>query len=330
VINIKSGKMELKNLKVLVTGGAGFIGSHLADRLLELDNSVVAYDNFDPYYKGKRRNIEHNLKDPHYKLVEGDILDYKKLREATKGMNVVFHLAAQPGVRYSMSNPVKVNTVNATGTINVLQAVIENSVDKLVCASSSSVYGNVQKLPMSEGDPVEPISPYGVSKLAAEYYCRTYFKTYELDVVTLRYFTVIGSRQRPDMAVHNFTRLMLDDQEILVFGDGEQTRDFTNVHDAVQGTILAAETEGVEGEVFNIGSGKRTSLNKLVEVLSETIGKKARIKYTEAKQGDVENTLADITKARATLGYNPKISLETSLREFVEWYRNAASTNTGS
>ena len=314
----KSGKMELKNLKVLITGGAGFIGSHLADRLLELDNSVIVYDNFDPYYKGKRRNIEHNLKNLHYELVKGDILDYERLKEAMKDVNVVFHLAAQPGVRYSMSNPVKVNTVNATGTINVLRAVRENDVDKLVYASSSSVYGNVQKLPMSEENPAEPISPYGVSKLAAEHYCRTYCQTYGLDVVTLRYFTVIGGRQRPDMAVHIFARRMLDDQEILIFGDGEQTRDFTNVHDVVQGTILAAETEGIKGEVFNIGSGRRTSLNELVKLLAETIGKKARIKHTEAKQGDVRNTLADITKARTTLGYNPKVSLKDSLNEFVE------------
>lgn len=317
--------MELKNLKVLVTGGAGFIGSHLADRLLELGTKVIAYDNFDPYYKGKRHNIKHSIKNPHYELVEGDILDYEKLRKATRGVNVVFHLAAQPGVRYSMSNPVKVNTVNATGTINVLRAVRENDVDKLVYASSSSVYGNVQKLPMSEGDPAGPISPYGVSKLAAEHYCRTYCQTYDLDVVTLRYFTVIGSRQRPDMAVHTFTRRMLDDQEILIFGDGEQTRDFTSVHDVVQGTILAAETEGIKGEVFNIGSGRRTSLNELVKLLSETIGKKARIKHTEAKQGDVRNTLADITKARTILGYNPKVSLKDSLNEFVEWYSKAAS-----
>jgi UDP-glucose 4-epimerase len=308
-------------LRILITGGAGFIGSHLADKLLQLENEVICYDNFDVYYSNKDVNVQHNLKNVKYRLIKADILDYDSLTKAMKNVDIVFHLAAQPGVRFSIENPEKAVRVNILGTINVLQSVVEQNVKKLIYASSSSVYGNPEYLPLDEMHPTNPISPYGISKLCAEKYCKLYSKLYHKDIVMLRYFTVYGPRQRPDMAIHKFTRLIVQGKPPQIYGNGLQSRDFTYVDDIVRGTILAAENNNVMGETFNVGSGSKTTINELVNSLIEFIGKREiEPGYSEPKMGDVPHTHADIRKAESMLGYRPKTLLSEGLEKFYEWY----------
>jgi len=308
--------------RVVVTGAAGFIGSHLADRLLSMGAEVVAIDNFDTYYEGKEQNVQHNLGNPRYKLIKLDILELDSLIDAFKGADVVFHLAAQPGVRFSMNNPHKTNRINVSGTLNVLLAVLKCGVKRLVYASSSSVYGVPVYLPMDENHPTNPISVYGASKLAAEKYCRVFYEAYKLPVVILRYHTVYGPRQRPDMAIHKWTKRLLEGKPPIIYGDGKQTRDFTYIDDIVDGTIKAAETENIEGETFNLGSGKRTEINKIVKMLLKITGKDINPVYEPAKKGDVPHTHADITKAKKILGYSPKFTLDDGLEKFVSWYES--------
>lgn len=312
--------MRLNDKKVMITGGAGFIGSHLADRLVETGSKVVVYDNFNDFYTGKDKNIEQLQNHPNFTLVRGDILKYRHLRETMRGADIVFHLAAQPGVRYSLLHPVETNNVNTVGTLNVLEAARENEIVKLVYASSSSVYGNQERLPIKETAETYPISPYGASKLAAEHYHRIYHQTYGLNIVTLRYFTVYGPRQRPDMAIYRFIRQIHENKPLTIYGDGTQTRDFTYIDDTVQGTIASAETEDIGGEVFNLGSGSRITLNDLLKLLAELIGD-FEILYEAKKKGDVAHTLADISKAKTMLGYKPRVDLKKGLSRFIKWYR---------
>lgn len=314
--------MELKRLKIMVIGGAGFIGSHLVDKLLRMGSHVIVYDNLDEYYVGKEDNLRHHLGKSNFMLIKADILDYDVLCKAMKKVDIVFHLAAQPGVRYSLRKPVKTHIVNTTGTLNVLRAAKENSIKRMIYASSSSVYGNAARLPIKEDYPKNPISPYGVSKLAAEYYCRVYHQTYNMDIVILRYFTVYGPRQRPDMAIHKFTTMITNDQPPIIYGDGKQTRDFTYVEDTVVGTIIAAEVDDVSGETINLGSGKRVTVNRLVKILLRMLHKEdMEPVYAEAQPGDVKHTLADISKAKKRLGYQPKTTIK-GLKNFVDWFLN--------
>lgn len=306
----------------MVTGGAGFIGSHLTDRLLKQGNKVMVYDNFNDFYSGKEKNIEQLQNHPNFTLVRGDILDYKHLHKAISGIDIVFHLAAQPGVRYSLLHPVETNNVNTTGTLNVLRAAKENEVIKVINASSSSVYGNQERLPIKEIAENYPISPYGASKLAAEHYCRIYQQTFGLNIVTLRYFTVYGPRQRPDMAIHRFVKQIYENKPITIYGDGMQTRDFTYIDDIVQGTIASAETENIEGEVFNLGSGSRITLNGLLKLLIE-LTYDFKIQYETKKKGDVSHTLADISKAQEMLEYKPQVDLKEGLSRFIQWYKKS-------
>lgn len=305
---------------VIVTGGAGFIGSHLVDHLLQRDIDTYVIDNFDPYYSGKERNVEHNLKNRKFRLIKGDILDFKLLKETFAGVTTVFHLAAQPGVRYSVKNPHKVLRVNVEGTLNVLIAARDLGVDKIVYASSSSVYGIPKHLPTSEEDPLKPISPYGASKVAAEKNCHMFSKLYGMKTVILRYFTSYGPRQRPDMAIHKFTRGLFGGEELTIYGDGSQTRDFTFVEDVVRGTILAAESDKAIGGCFNIGSGKRVTVNDLVRLLEELSKKKARIIYAKARSEDAPHTQANVSKASRVLEYRPKVELRGGLSRFLEWF----------
>lgn len=311
--------MELNGLNIMVTGGAGFIGSHLVDRLIEMGNHVIVYDNFDEYYAGKEDNIQNHLGDPNFSLIKADILDYDALHKAMNKVDIVFHLAAQAGVRYSLENPIKTNTVNTTGTLNVLRAAKQNRLKKIVFASSSSVYGLPQYMPVDEKHPTNPVSIYGASKLAAERYCRILV----LPTIILRFHTVYGPRQRPDMAIHKWFQRLFQNKPPVIYGDGEQTRDFTHIDDIIDGTLKSAETEGVEKEIFNLGSGSNVSVNTVVELLLK-LTDKTDIKpiYTQPKLGDVPHTHADISKARNLLGYNPKVTFESGIRQFVKGYKS--------
>lgn len=306
----------------MVTGGAGFIGSYLTDTLLEKGNEVIVYDNFDDYYAGKKKNLKNATRSRRFKLIEADILDYKRLAASMGDIDIVFHLAAQPGVRFSANNPWKTNKVNVEGTLNVMLSAKENDVCKVVFASSSSVYGDAKYLPWDEKHSTSPISVYGVSKLAAEKYCQTFHQSYQLPIVMLRYHTVYGPRQRPDMAVRIFTEALSRDRSPIIYGNGKQTRDFTYISDVIEGTIHAAECEESVGEIFNIGSGTRVTVEKVIEIIKKALDKhNVSQVYQEPKSGDVQDTYASIEKAKRILGYEPKISIQKGLENFVSWFK---------
>jgi UDP-glucose 4-epimerase len=304
-------------MKFLVTGGAGFIGSHLCERLLD-KGEVVCLDNFDPYYSPavKRRNIEHLLERADFELVEGSILDTELLHRSFEGVDHVFHNAAQGGVRISVENPAKAHAVNATGTLNILKAAVDSGVKKVINASSSSVYGKVSYLPFDEDHPTMPVSPYGVSKLAAEHYCRVFNEIYGLATTSLRYFTVFGPRMRPDLAIHIFTRKALNNEPIEIFGDGEKTRDFTYIDNIVEGNMLAMKCGS---GAYNIGGGGQVSINDVAKKIVAIVGSESEIIYSAAMKGDAEHTWADVSKAGKDLGYAPRIGLDEGLKRYIQW-----------
>jgi UDP-glucose 4-epimerase len=313
----------LEERRILITGGAGFIGSHLAEALVKHNNFVKIYDNFNPFYFNKEANIKHLKEAKNCTLMKGDILELDTLKQAIDDdIELVFHIAAQPGVRFSVKTPFKTNEINVTGTINMLVAVQNSNVEKLINASSSSVYGSPQYLPIDEKHPTNPVSPYGASKLAAEKYCKAFYRVYGIDVCSLRFFTVYGPRQRPDMAIHIFTQKILKNEPPTIFGDGDQTRDFTFVEDTVSGIIASAEAKDTAGEDFNLGKGERCSVNELISLLIKTTGNAIEPIYTKEMRGDVSHTWADIAKAKKMLGYNPQISIEEGLQKFVAWYKS--------
>lgn len=320
--------MELKDLEVLVTGGAGFIGSNLIDALVQKGNRLIVYDNFDDYYGGKEANLRHHQNNRNVRQIRADILDYDSLVKAAGDVDLVFHLAAQPGVRYSLENPVKTSSVNFMGTVNVLRAVGKSRGRKLVFASSSSVYGNPQYMPIDENHPTNPISVYGITKLAAEKLCLSLGESWGLSVVVVRYFTVYGPRQRPDMAIFRWVAQMIDQKPLTVYGDGEQMRDFTYVEDTVRGTVLAASNMGADGRIFNIGSGTVHKLKDIIRIMQDIIGKnRAEISYEDSKSGDVPATHANIGKARRVLGYTPEVDIKEGIRRFVDWYIRKRATD---
>ncbi len=305
-------------MKALVTGCAGFIGSHLVDKLLEHGYEVIGIDCFTDYYSReiKEANISNALNRNNFEFIEKDILEMDKFPE----VDYVFHEAAQAGVRASWGKSFEIYTRNnIEATQRLLEFYKDTSLKKFVYASSSSVYGDA-KLPMKEDSLLKPVSPYGVTKLAGENLCYLYWKNYGVPTVSLRYFTVYGPRQRPDMAIHKFVRALLKGDEITIFGDGNQTRDFTFVDDAVEANILAANND-VVGEVFNIGGGSRISVNKLIGEIEDITGKKARIKYIEKQKGDVRDTWADVSKAEAKLNWNPKTGITEGLERFIKWIK---------
>ena len=305
-------------MKALVTGCAGFIGSHLTERLLRKGYEVIGIDCFTDYYAReiKERNIENALNEKNFKLIGEDILEMNEYPE----VDYVFHEAAQAGVRASWGNSFEIYTRNNIETTQkLLEFYKDREIKKFVYASSSSVYGDAE-LPMREDSLLKPVSPYGVTKLAGENLCYLYWRNYNVPTVSLRYFTVYGPRQRPDMAIHKFVKAILNGEEITVFGDGTQTRDFTFIDDVVEANILAGNSE-IEGGVFNVGGGSRISVNKLIKLLEEIIGKEARIKYIEKQKGDVWDTLADTTKISNELNWEPEVKIEEGLKMFVEWYK---------
>lgn len=314
--------MELKNRKVMVTGGAGFIGSHLVDRLLENSNQVITYDNFDDFYSGKESNIIHNLNKENFILVRGDLLDYDKLLSYMKKVEVVFHMAAQAGIRYCNDHPLKAHNVNTLGTLNVLEAVRQSNIQKMVYASSSSIFGDPNYLPIDESHPTNPNSPYGATKLAGEKYCFAYNRVYDLNIASLRYFSVYGPRGRPDQVIYKFTDTINKGNNPIIFGDGSYTRDFTFISDVINANILAAESEHSSWETFNIGYGQDYSINEVAKkiILGLKNDGSVKIVYEKSQKGDFSKTLVDNSKARKILGWTPKINLDEGLDIFRKWF----------
>jgi nucleoside-diphosphate-sugar epimerase len=306
----------------LVTGAAGFIGSHLCRRLLKDGHTVTGVDCFTDFYPRpiKDKNIQPLLKDPRFRLIAED-LDELDLHEILKGVEVIFHLAAQAGVRSSWGQNFTVYTRNNIQvTQKILEAVRDTTPLRIVYASTSSVYGLTPILPMIETAPLYPVSPYGVTKLAAEQLCFLYHKSFGLPTLSLRFFTVYGPGQRPDMAFHKFFKAIGEGREIPIFGDGRQTRDFTYIDDIVEATV-AAMTLGRPGETYNVGGGHRVTLSDLFPMVEEITGKKIRIAWVEKQKGDMADTFADIDKARRELGYSPRTPLEQGLRAEWNWVR---------
>ena len=313
-------------MKCIVTGTAGFIGSHLAGRLTTEGFTVTGIDSFTDYYPKwiKERNLAGLLRDKNFRFVEGDLCDLG-LPMLLDGADAVFHLAAQAGVRASWGDNFSVyieNNIRATQRL--LEATKNAGIKKFVFASSSSVYGLTPVLPMVETAPLRPWSPYGVTKLAAENLCFLYFKNHGIPAVSLRFFTVYGPRQRPDMAFHKFFKAIAEGKEIPVYGTGGQTRDFTYVDDIVEASVAALE-RGVPGEVYNVGGGNRRPLEEVIPLLEEVCGKKAVVLRLESQKGDVPDTLADIRKATKDLAYSPKTGLEDGLLEEWRWVRDLYS-----
>lgn len=314
--------MNLKNSSVLVTGGAGFIGSHLTERLLEMGANVTVYDKFDKFYKGKEANLASASKSKAFRLIEGDILDTGSLDSAMKGVDVVIHEAGQAGVGYSVEDPKTTNDVNVVGTLNVLWLGKAHGVRRIVNVSSSSIFGQPKYLPIDEGHPTNPASPYGVSKLAAEQYARVFHKVYGTDVVSLRYFSVYGPRGRPDQVIRKFMQSISEGKSPMINGDGSHTRDFTYVSDVVAATVGAAQTEALGGEAFNIGFGKRTSILSVAEKLIKLMGVEGKVRpaHGPESKGDFPDTQADNSKAVKLLGWRPRVGLDEGLRHYLDWF----------
>jgi len=309
---------------VLVTGGAGFIGSHLVEALLAWGREVVVLDDFDDFYDPaiKHRNLA-RLRDARLQVVEGDIRDARLVERlfAERGFASVIHLAARAGVRPSIEQAPLYTSVNLDGTTCLLEAARRHGVERFVFGSSSSVYGNNPKVPFAEDDPVErPVSPYAATKRAGELLCATYHHLYGLHVACLRFFTVYGPRQRPEMAIHTFTRLLAGGGEVEQYGDGSSARDYTYVSDIVDGILRAWERcRGYR--IYNLGGSRTVTLQELVRKIADRLGVPPRVRVLPAQPGDVERTWADVSRAREELGWEPTVDLDSGLDLFVEWFR---------
>jgi len=308
-------------LRYLVTGGAGFIGSTIVDELLRRGHSVTVLDDFSA---GKEANLADASGRVH--LVRGTICDLEMTRDACKGVDIVLHLAARTSVPRSVADPLETNRVNVDGTLNVLVAARDAGVKRIVFAASSAAYGESPTLPKVETMPAAPISPYGVSKLAGEVYLQVFGRAYGLENVSLRYFNVFGPRQDPTSqysgVLSRFMTAVLDGQPPVVFGDGEQSRDFTFIENVVDATLRAAEAPDVSGAVMNVGTGTRSTLNHTLSLLGKISGKKITPQYDPPRTGDIRDSLADISLARRLLGYEPRVGFEEGLRRTFEWYRS--------
>lgn len=309
-------------MRVLVTGVSGFIGSSLSEKLLDEGFQVIGVDSFFDYYprKIKENNLYDLLKQPDFEFVESDILgiDWDKIISQVDG---VFHQAALAGVRASWGQKFDQYVQNnILGTQRLLEACKNRRVEKFIYASSSSVYGDTDELPINESSTTNPVSPYGVSKLAAEHLASLYFKNYGVPAVSLRYFTVYGPRQRPDMAFHKFITAVINGDKIEVYGTGEQTRDFTFIDDVVQGNIQAFRNARA-GEVYNIGGGSRIKLIDTIRIIEEITGREANLVYTEPQRGDAKHTFSDVTKAKADFDYSPQVDVKSGLEKHYEWLK---------
>jgi len=306
-------------MPVLVTGGSGFIGSNLVEELLERGREVKVLDNFST---GRRENLAHLT--GHIELIEGDLRSYERVHNAVRGCEVVFHQGALPSVPRSVQDPISTNDVNVIGTLNVLLAARDAGVRRVVFASSSSIYGDLPGLPRVETLPVGPAAPYAVSKLAAEQYCQVATKVYGLETVALRYFNVFGRRQDPlshySAVIPKFITALQDGRAPVIFGTGEQSRDFTHITNVVNANFLAADAPDAAGHVFNVGNGESHSLNELASVLARIIGVDIEPEYAPPRTGDVAMSWADISKARDLMGYEPDIGFEDGLALTIESY----------
>jgi UDP-glucose 4-epimerase len=315
-------------MHLLVTGGAGFIGGHLAEAFVADGHEVVVLDSLDPFYdvRIKKHTIEQCRKraaagDGSYRFVEGDIRDTETVETVIEGTDLVFHQAAQAGVRGSVDEPRRYNEVNVDGTLNILDAARTHDIKRVVCASSSSVYGKPRSLPYDEAHPTKPVSPYGASKLAGERYACAYSEVYDLSAVALRYFTVYGPRMRPNMAISNFVSRCLNDEPPVIYGDGTQTRDFTYIDDVVAANRALLSTDAADGEALNVGSTDHIEIRTLAAEIRDMLAPDLELVYDERHDADAEHTHADTGKAADRLGYEPTYTIREGVAAFVEWYR---------
>ncbi|MEW5979912.1 MAG: GDP-mannose 4,6-dehydratase [Acidobacteriota bacterium] len=311
---------------ILLTGGAGFIGSHLAQELVRRGHTLVVVDDLNDFYpvQIKRANLAEVSRAGNFEFVEADICDAEKMSEVFSRFRpqLVFHLAARAGVRPSLEQPLLYERTNVQGTLVLLEQARQHQVRRFIFASSSSVYGSAGLQPFSEDETSPfPLSPYGVTKLAGEKHCYCYAHLYGIQVACLRFFTVYGPRQRPDLAIHKFSRLMRDDLEIPVFGEGDSMRDYTYIDDVVSGILAASELES-PFEILNLGNSHPVSLNQMISCLESAFGKKARIRRERVQPGDMAFTHADLRKARLMLGYEPKVSFAEGIARFAGWFQS--------
>lgn len=319
-------------MQILVTGGAGFIGGHIAEQLATSGHDITVLDNFVPYYdlgiKEQTVSIGREAADTaggSYELVDASVTDDDTVNEAVADTDVIYHQAAQAGVRKSVEQPMKVNHYNVDGTITVLEAARKHDIKRVVVASSSSVYGKPDYLPYDESHPTTPVSPYGVSKLATEQYTRVYNEVYGLPTVALRYFTVYGPRMRPNMAITNFVSRCLHGEPPVIYGTGEQTRDFTYIKDIRRINEQLLTDDSADGEIINIGSTDNIDIQTLAEIIRDEINPTLSIEYDDARKGDAEHTHADVSKANRLLGYEPTVDIRGGVNKFIDWYRENKS-----
>ena len=309
----------------LVTGGCGFVGSHLVEALVQKGERVRVFDNCST---GKAENIAH-LKNQ-IELIDGDLRELETVHQAVAGIDYIFHQGARPSVARSLADPILSNNVNINGTLNLLVAARDAGVKRVVYAASSSAYGNIPTLPRSETLPPQPASPYAITKYVGECYCRVFTQVFGLDTVALRYFNIFGPRQNPrsqySAVIPKFIHTYLHGNSPTIEGDGEQSRDFTYIANAVHANLLACHAEGVAGEVFNIGCGQQTSINRLANLIGEMMGADAKPVYTASRPGDVRHSRADIRKAQRLLGYEPKVELRAGLRQTIDWFLQRCET----
>lgn len=319
-------------MRIVVTGGAGFIGGHLAETFVQEGHNVTVLDNFRPFYDIgiKEHNVEQartaaEQSDGSYELVEGDVRDSETVESVVSPADVVFHQAAQAGVRASAEQPREITDINVMGTLGVLDAARHSDTERVVIAGSSSVYGKSNYLPYDEDHPTTPVSPYGVSKLSTDHYARVYHELYDLSTVVLRYFTVYGPRMRPNMAISNFVSRCLNGEPPVIYGDGTQTRDMTYVDDIVDVNRTLLSTDAADGEIVNVGSSDNISIVDLATEIRDQIDPDLPLTYDKRHAADAEHTHADISKARELLAYRPTYDIREGVSRFIDWYRENRS-----